>query len=177
VHRNEVSRLGEPIDDHPVGIKLAGRERQTHNEVHVDVFPFLGMNTQRLQQSDRSHMISLDPSTHVAFCNIASGLILHLSPPKLHLQIKIHLCAAGVDGVFGSMSLVKYLLAQLMVLLNHQTILEPKSAFLIHMESVNLRITFSQSPLDMCDSFITALSCNDFPSHQRGEGHIILSHV
>jgi hypothetical protein len=29
----------------------------------------------------------------------------------------------------------------------------------------------------MCDSFITALSCNDLHSQQWGEGHIILSHV
>jgi hypothetical protein len=29
----------------------------------------------------------------------------------------------------------------------------------------------------MCDSHITALSCNDLPSQHRGEGHIILGHV
>jgi hypothetical protein len=56
-------------------------------------------------------------------------------------------------------------------------VLEPKSAFLIHMETVDLRVTFSQSPLDMRDSLITALSCNDFPSQQWGKGHVIPSHV
>jgi hypothetical protein len=48
VHWHEMSRLGEPINDDPDGIKLAGRERQTHNEIHVDVFPLPGRNIQRL---------------------------------------------------------------------------------------------------------------------------------
>jgi hypothetical protein len=89
----------------------------------------------------------------------------------------IHLCIARVDGIFGSVSFVEYLLAQLVVLWNHQTVLEPKSVFLIHTETVDLRIAFGQPPLDMRDSLITALSCNDFPPQHRGEGHIILSHV
>jgi hypothetical protein len=36
-----------------------------------------------------------------------------------------HLCAVRVDGILGSMSLIEYLLAQLMVLWNHQTVFEP----------------------------------------------------
>jgi hypothetical protein len=125
LHRNEMCRLGEPINDYPDGIKLVGRERQTHNEIHADIFPFVSRNIQRLQQSGRSHVIDLDPSTRVAFYNIVSGLALHSSPPELLFQIMIHLHAAGVDGILRSMSLIKNLLAQLMVLWNHQTILEP----------------------------------------------------
>jgi hypothetical protein len=78
----------------------------------------------------------------------------------------IHLHATRVDGIFGSVSFIKYLLAQLMVIWNHQTVLEPKSAFFIHKEIVDLMITLSQPSLDMCDSFIAALSYNDFPSQQ-----------
>jgi hypothetical protein len=51
-----------------------------------------------------------------------------------------------------------------MVLWNHQTVHEPKSAFLTHMETVDLGITFGQPSLDMCDSLVTVLSYNDFPS-------------
>jgi hypothetical protein len=51
VHWNEVSILGKSVDDYPDGVKLAAGERQTHNEIHTDVFPFPGRNTQRLQQS------------------------------------------------------------------------------------------------------------------------------
>jgi hypothetical protein len=63
-----------------------------------------------------------------------------------------------------------------MVLWNHQIILEPESAFLTHMKIVDLRVTFSQPSLNVCESHIDALSCNDFPSQHRGEGHIILRH-
>jgi hypothetical protein len=31
VHWNEMSRLDKPVDDCPDGVKLIGRERQTHN--------------------------------------------------------------------------------------------------------------------------------------------------
>jgi hypothetical protein len=121
-------------------------------------------------------MISLDPLTRVAFHNIASSLALHTGPPELCLQIMIHFCATRVDEIFGSVSFIKYRLAQLMVLWNHQMILEPESAFLNHMKIVDFRFTFSQPPLNMCDSGIDALSYNDFPSQHRGEVHIILSH-
>jgi hypothetical protein len=123
-----------------------------------------------------SHMISLDPSTRDAFYNIASSLTFHIGPPELCLQIMIYLCVAWVDRIFGSVSFIKYLLARTMVLWIHQMILEPESAFLIHMKIVDFRVTFSQPPLNMCDSRIDALSCNDLPSQHRGEGHIILSH-
>jgi hypothetical protein len=63
-----------------------------------------------------------------------------------------------------------------MVLWNHQTILEPHRAFLIHAKTIDFMVTFSQPPLNVCDSCIDALSCNDFPSQYWGEGHIILSH-
>jgi hypothetical protein len=111
VHWNKMSRLGESIDNYLNGIKLAAGERQSHNKIHSDVFPFPGRNTQRLQKSSRPHMISLDHSTRVAFRNIASNLALHTGPPELCLQIMIHFCTARVDRIFGSVSFIKYLLA------------------------------------------------------------------
>jgi hypothetical protein len=87
-----------------------------------------------------------------------------MGPPELCLQIMIHFCAARADGIFGSVSFIKYLIAQLMVLWNHQMILEPKSVFLINAKIVDFRVTFGQPPLNVCDSRIDALSCNDFPS-------------
>jgi hypothetical protein len=72
-----------------------------------------------------------------------------------------------VDGIFGSVSFIKYLLVQTMVLWNHQTIIESESAFLIHAKIVDFRVTFSQPPLNVCDFRIDALSCNDFSSQHR----------
>jgi hypothetical protein len=119
VHWNEMSRLGKSVGDYPDGVKLAADERQTGNEIHDNIFPFLGRNTQRFQQSSRPHMINLVPLTCLAFRNIASSLTLYMGPPGLCLQIMIHLCAARVDGIFGSVSFIKYLLMQPMVLWNH----------------------------------------------------------
>jgi hypothetical protein len=61
-------------------------------------------------------MISLDTLTRVAFRNIAGSLAFHMGPPELCLQITIHLCAAWVDEIFESVSFIKYLLAQTMIL-------------------------------------------------------------
>jgi hypothetical protein len=171
-----MNELAKPVDNYPDGVKLATGEMQTHNEIHTDVFLFPGRNTQRLQQSCRPHMISLDPSTCVAFRNIASSLSFHTGLSELCLQIMIHFCAAWVDGIFRSVSLIKYLLTQTMILWNHQTTIEPESAFLIHVKIVDFRVTFRQHSLNVCKSCIDALSCNDFSSQHRGEGHIILSH-
>jgi hypothetical protein len=49
VHWNEMSGLGKSVDDYPNGVKLVASERKTHNEIHTDVFPFSGRNTQQLQ--------------------------------------------------------------------------------------------------------------------------------
>jgi hypothetical protein len=85
-----------------------------------------------------SHVIEPNSARRVTFCNIVSSLTLHSSPPELCLQIMVHLHTSRVDGIFGSMSFIKYILAQLMVLQDHQMILETKSAFIIHTETINL---------------------------------------
>jgi hypothetical protein len=56
-------------------------------------------------------MISLDRSACVTFHNIVSSLALHTGLPELCFRIMIHLCTARVDGIFGSVSFIKYLLA------------------------------------------------------------------
>jgi hypothetical protein len=60
-------------------------------------------------------MIYLDPSISVAFCNIATSLALHSCPPKLHIQVMVHLGAAKVNGILGCMSFIKDLLSQPLV--------------------------------------------------------------
>jgi hypothetical protein len=49
VHHNVMSRLGKSVDGHPNEVQLAASERQAQNKIHIDVFPFSGRNTQRLQ--------------------------------------------------------------------------------------------------------------------------------
>jgi hypothetical protein len=73
-----------------------------------------------------------------------------------------------VDGIFGSVGFIKYLLAQTMVLWNHQMILEPESTFLIPAKIVDLRVTFSQPSLNVRYSRIDALSYNDSPPSAPG---------
>jgi hypothetical protein len=54
MNRKELGRLHESINNPPDGIILTGGERQTHNEIHVDVSSLPSKNIQWLQQSDKS---------------------------------------------------------------------------------------------------------------------------
>jgi hypothetical protein len=69
-------------------------------------------------------MIYLDPSTSVAFCNIASSLALHSCPPEWPFQVMIHFGATRVNRIFGCMSFIKYLLSQHLVTWNNYSIIE-----------------------------------------------------
>jgi hypothetical protein len=42
VHRNEMSKLGELVDDHPYGVKLVGRERQSDSRMSLDLLRGMG---------------------------------------------------------------------------------------------------------------------------------------
>jgi hypothetical protein len=140
VHRNEMRRLNKPVDNYPNGVKPMGRERQTHNKIHADVFPFCSRNIQRLQQSGRSRMISLDPSTRVTFCNIASSLALDSSPPY---QISSCTAPGSLEPPDG-----------------------PRPIECLHhiCGNIDLGISFGQPSLDMAGSIITAVNCSDHPS-------------
>jgi hypothetical protein len=71
--------------------------RQTHNDVHTDVFPFLLGNAQGLQISGGSQMIGLDPSTGVTVGHILCYLSFHYCPSKILLDILIHLVGSQMD--------------------------------------------------------------------------------
>jgi hypothetical protein len=73
--------------------------RQTQNEVHVDVFPFPLWNAQGLQVSGGSQMISLDSLTGVTLEHILCYLSLHPRPPKIILEILIHLVGPWMNRI------------------------------------------------------------------------------
>jgi hypothetical protein len=100
MNRNEVSRLRELINNHSDGIILVGSQRQTHDEIHTDVFPLPSRSIQQLQQASRLQMICLDPLTSVTFYYIVSCLMLHSCPLELRFQVMIHFGAARVNRIF-----------------------------------------------------------------------------
>src|SRR3954469_19939376 len=81
------------------------RSRQSGDKVHSYIIPFPFRNLQWLQQSCGSLMSRLDSLTNVTLGDIASNFSLHLMPPKLLLQILIHLRSSGVDRIKSIMGL------------------------------------------------------------------------
>jgi hypothetical protein len=103
----EVSRFGESIHVHPNRIKLAGSQRQTHNEIHAYVIPLLVRNTQWLQQSSMFHVVGLYLPVGITLRQIGSYLMFHSCPPELLPQILIHLGTTQMNRVPRSMSFIK----------------------------------------------------------------------
>jgi hypothetical protein len=99
--------------------------RQTHNEVHIDVFPFSLGNAQGLEVSGRSQMIGIDSSTGITFGYILHYLSLHSRPPEILLQILIHLVGSRMNRISRAMSRIHDLAAKFKVLQNQKAVLEP----------------------------------------------------
>jgi hypothetical protein len=95
----EVGRLSQAVHNDPYRVIPTQGARQTHNEVHVDVFPFPLGNAQWLQVSGGSQMTGLDSSTGVTLGHIFCYLSLHPCPPKHFLQILIHLVGSWMDRI------------------------------------------------------------------------------
>jgi hypothetical protein len=64
-YRYKVSRLGLAVHSDPYQVVPTRGARQTHYEVHADIFQLPLGNAQRLQISSWPQMIGLDPLTCV----------------------------------------------------------------------------------------------------------------
>jgi hypothetical protein len=70
-------------------------------------------------------MINLDSSTGVTLGYILRYLSLHSCPPKILLEILVHLISSWMDRIPQAMGLVHDLAVKLEVLRNHMADLEP----------------------------------------------------
>jgi hypothetical protein len=126
------------IHDDPYRVVPVEGVRQTHNEVHTDVFPFSHGNAQGSQIFGESQMILLDSSTGVTFGHILCYLSLHPRPLDILLEIMIHLVGSWMDRIPRAMSVIHDLVAKLEVLRNHKAVLEPKNSISILSEALSL---------------------------------------
>jgi hypothetical protein len=69
---------------------------------------------QRLQQSSRSLMLSLDSLIGIAKGDILGNIPLHSIPPISGLEIMVHLIPSGMNGISRLVSIMKYLILQLL---------------------------------------------------------------
>jgi hypothetical protein len=145
--------------------------RQTHNEVHADVFLFPLWNTQGLQISSRPQMISLYSSTHVALEHILHNFCIHSCPPEALLQVFIHLVGFGMDRVSRAMSLIHDLAAKLKVLWDHKVILEPQNS--LGVLSERMCFTQLQPSSEMLHSNVRLLSGDDILFDGWNKGYVV----
>src|SRR3954471_7912404 len=102
--RQEMSNLGESVDDDKDGIMTLPRSRKTGDEVHLNLVPFPFRNREWLQSSSRSLMFCLDAMTNVTFINITSNVLLHARPPVPLTNVLVHLGTTRVNRQRGIVS-------------------------------------------------------------------------
>src|SRR5664279_2790455 len=97
--RNEVGNFGEPVANNPDRVIPSARPRESGNKVHTDFIPFPLWYLQRLEQSGRTLMLSLDSLTDITSGYERANLSRHTMPPEFLFHILIHLCSSGMDGI------------------------------------------------------------------------------
>src|SRR3954470_1500757 len=127
--------FGQSVHYDPDRVISPTRSRQSSDKVHSYriLFPF--RNLQWLQQSSGSLMSGLDSLTNITLGNIASDFSLHPMPPKLLLQILIHLSSSGMDRIKSIMRLLQNNLFQLGICWYTKASFVPQNTFFILSES------------------------------------------
>src|SRR4051812_2773632 len=127
--------FGQSVHYDPDRVISPTRSRQSGDKVHSNRIPFPFWNLQWLQQSCGSLMYRLDSLTYITLGDIASNLSLHLMPPKLLLQILIHLCSSGVDRIKSIMGFLQNNFFQLRICWYTETYFVPQNSFFVFGES------------------------------------------
>src|SRR4051812_7252854 len=104
-------------------------------------------------------MSCLDSLTYITLSDIASDFSLHLMPPKLILQILIHLRSSGVDRIKSIMSFLQNHFFQLRICWYTKASFVPQNSFFVFGESGYLsvpirRLILSIRAFPFCASLI-----------------------
>ena len=105
-YRNEISSLGQAINNHPYRIVPFLSRGKPNNEIHADFFPLLTQNRQKLQQSCRLKVNCLYPAAGITPSNISCYFLLHLGPPETRFQVLIHFATTKMNGQLRGVSFI-----------------------------------------------------------------------
>src|SRR3954469_23739366 len=151
--------LGQSVHYDPDRVISPTRSRQSSDKVHSYRIPFPFRNLQWLQQSSGSLMSCLDSLTNITLGDIASDFSLHLMPPKLLLQILIHLRSSGVERIKSIMGLFQNNFFQFRICWYTKASFVPQNSFFVFGESGYFACT--DTTLDSVDTSIPLLCLFD----------------
>jgi hypothetical protein len=109
-----MSYPGQSVHNYPNGIISKLSTRQTHDDIHTNLFPLPLEYLQWLQQHSRSLMLGIDSMIGAAKGNILGIISLHSIPPIGCLEIIVHLIPSWKNVISRLMSLPRYLVLQLL---------------------------------------------------------------
>ena len=105
-YQNEMSWLGQAINNHPYGIVTFLSRAKPNNEIQADFLPLPTQNRQRLQQSCRFKVNCLYPAAGITPSNISCYFFLHLGPPEMRLQVLIHFATTRMGRQLRGVSFI-----------------------------------------------------------------------
>src|SRR3954469_11181825 len=100
-------------------------------------------------------MFRFNSLTNVTLGYETSHFPLHFVPPKLFLQILVHLCSTGMNGIKSVMGFLQNYFLQLRICGYTKTFIIPKNSFFIFGNSRCLSCRYTA--LDSIDTFISLL--------------------
>src|SRR3954463_13019827 len=95
--RQEMSNLGESVNDDKDGIMTLLRSGKSGDEVHFNLVPFPFRNREWLQSSNRSLMFSFHATANVTLINITRNVLFHVGPPVPLTNVLVHLGTTRVN--------------------------------------------------------------------------------
>src|SRR4051812_45821026 len=154
--------FGQSIHYDPDRVISPTRSRQSGDKVHSNGIPFPLRNLQWLQQSCGSLMSRLDSLTYITLGDIASDFSLHLMPPKLFIQILIHLRSSGVDRIKSIMGNFQNNFFQIRICWYTKASFVPQNSFFVFGESRYFACTHKTfDSVDTSISFLRLLDLTD----------------
>jgi hypothetical protein len=130
-----VSYLGPSVHNYPKGIISRLSPRQSHDEIHSNLFLLPLGYLQGLQQSSGSLMLGLDSLTGVAKSDILDNTSLHSVPPIGCLEIMVRLIPSWMNGISKLVSLTKYLILRFLDVRHIDTSFVPQYTLVIFRKS------------------------------------------
>ena len=159
LHRDEVRRLRQSIDNDPNGIIPCYAPRQSNNKVHRNPRPFPLWHEQWLQHARWSLMLHFHLLTGETYRYINGDIPSQVLPPEAPSQILVHLGGSRMYSVLGMMCLIKQLLPELCALWQNQPALHPQSSVMSY-RPINMRLS-GYLPLAGLNPRILRLCCNN----------------
>jgi hypothetical protein len=145
------------VHNYPKGIISRLSPRQSHAQIHSNLFPTPLRYLQGLQPSSKSLLLGLNFLTWVTKGNIRDSISFHSVPPIGCIVTIVHLISPWVNGISGHVSLSKYLTLQFLDIRHTNPSFVPQHTLVIFRKRRLLFLNITLYPMGLLVFMLTFL--------------------